>query len=200
MGIVGLVLRSWRRGPGHPFPRHDDIAEHHVDAVIPDSWSAASASETRLTVPTPPEAARWRMFFGMSVIFEINRDFSYQAKTLHVHQPAVSVKTVRQCRAQGRLDPKRATHFVPRGDMRPAPPSCLSYDPIPCRAVRRDGAQYFRGRPVSRRRRNETVWPHCHPCHARRARGSPCYAPAKCQLARGLKARGRGFASRKLYA
>jgi hypothetical protein len=24
------------RGPGHPFPRHDDIAEHHVDAVIPD--------------------------------------------------------------------------------------------------------------------------------------------------------------------
>jgi hypothetical protein len=63
----------------------------------------------------------------MSVIFEINRDFSYQAKTLHVHQPAVSVKTVRQCRAQGRLDPKWAAHFVPRGDMRPAPPSCVHH-------------------------------------------------------------------------
>jgi hypothetical protein len=40
-------------------------------------------------------------------------------------QPAVTVKTIRRYRTQGRLEPLWAAHFVPRLDMRPPEPLCV---------------------------------------------------------------------------
>jgi hypothetical protein len=95
-------------------------------------------------------------------------------------QPAVAVKTIRKYRAQGRLEPLWAAHFVPRADMRPPEPLCVHhmvrfltrlYGP----AVRK----IFWGDRFSQRRRNMTAWRHSRPCQARRTNGSPCCARAK---------------------
>jgi hypothetical protein len=42
-------------------------------------------------------------------------------------QPAVTVRTIRWYRAQGRLEPLWAAHFVPRADMRPPEPLCVHH-------------------------------------------------------------------------
>ncbi len=95
-------------------------------------------------------------------------------------QPAVTVKTIRRYRSQGRLDPLWAAHFQPRADMRPPEPLCVHhmiqflvvpYGP----AVRKT----FWGGQLSWRRRNTTAWRHSRPCQARRTNGSPCCARAK---------------------
>jgi hypothetical protein len=95
-------------------------------------------------------------------------------------QPAVTVKTIRRYRAQGRLEPLWTAHFVPRADMRPPEALCahhmvrflaMLYGPT----VRKK----FWGDKLSRRRRDTTAWRHSRPCQARRTNGSPCCARAK---------------------
>jgi hypothetical protein len=62
-------------------------------------------------------------------------------------QPAVTVKTIRRYRAQRRLEPLWAGHFVPRGDMRPPEPLCVHHMvQLPHQAVRPDSPQEVLGR------------------------------------------------------
>jgi len=95
-------------------------------------------------------------------------------------QPAVTVKTIRRYRAQVRLAPLWAAHFMLRADMRPPKPLCVHhmvrflvmlYGPTVHKT--------FWGDQLSRRRRNTTAWRLSRPCQARRTNGLPCCARAK---------------------
>ena len=103
-----------------------------------------------------------------------------QKRCPYCGQPAVTKKTIRRYRAEGRLEPLWAAHFVPRADMPPPEPLCVHH------MVRFLAIVYgprvrerFWGDRLSRRPRNTMAWRYSRPCQARRTNGSQCCAPAK---------------------